>query len=287
MASESGASNNRGELRTRVVSAAILAPAALAAVVLGGFAFAALVAALAAVAFWEWTAITDADDPGWARALAGACLIAGLLSLELSSVWPALWLVAVPAVLALAGGIGAPAFRWIGLGLLYVALPCGGLIVLRQADPLGWGAAILYLLFVVWATDIAAYFGGRGFGGPKLWPRVSPKKTWSGALSGLVAAIAAGGATVGLTMGGNVRAGLVLAVPLSVAAQAGDFLESAVKRRFGVKDSGRLIPGHGGVLDRVDGLFGAAALAWLLALAGLGEDILALPGGETIARAGQ
>ena len=153
-------------------------------------------------------------------------------------------------------------------------------MLLRQAEaPVGW-AAVLFILVVVWATDIAAYFAGRGIGGPKLWPRVSPKKTWSGALGGTAAALVAGGLVVALSGIGGFVTGAALAVPLSIAAQAGDLFESAVKRKFGVKDSGTIIPGHGGVLDRVDGLFGAAALAWLLAGLGLGGGILMLPGVE-------
>ena len=95
-----------------------------------------------------------------------------------------------------------PSLRWLSRGMAYVAVPCAAFIVLRQAEPFGW-AAILYILVVVWATDIAAYFGGRAMGGPKLWPRVSPKKTWSGALSGLVAAVVRGGLTVALTGAGD------------------------------------------------------------------------------------
>jgi phosphatidate cytidylyltransferase len=210
------------------------------------------------------------------RLLGLMCLVLGLLALQVWSVAAGLALVAVPAALALLAGIARRPLRWIGLGLVYLGVPCAAVILLRQAEPFGW-AAILYVLFVVWATDIAAYFGGRTLGGPKLWPRVSPKKTWSGALSGLAAAVVAGGATAGLATGGSVRAGLVLAVPLSIASQAGDLLESALKRRFGAKDSGHLIPGHGGVLDRIDGLLGAAAMAGLLALLGLGSTLLMLP----------
>ncbi len=276
MASDGAGVAGRGELRTRVVSAAILAPVALAAVIYGGLPFAALVTLVAAIAFWEWTAIGKADDPAWPRATALLCLVVGLIGLAaLGPDW--IMLVAAAAVLAIVAGLHRPMFRWIGLGLVYVAVPCASFIVLRQSEPFGW-AAILFILCVVWATDIAAYFGGRAFGGPKLWPRVSPKKTWSGALTGLVAAVLVGGLVVWLTRAGYPRTGLFLAAPLSIAAQAGDLFESAMKRRFGVKDSGSIIPGHGGVLDRVDGLFGAAALAWLIAVLGLGGITLALPG---------
>jgi len=274
LALETSATTGGSELRRRVVSGAILAPVALAAVLLGGFLFALLVAVVAAIAFWEMTGMAEARS--WPRVGSLVCLVAGLILLEGGSGYWAGALILIPAALALAAGIGERSLRWIGLALVYVGVPCAGFIVLRQAAPHGW-AAILYILLVVWATDIAAYFGGRAIGGPKLWPRVSPKKTWSGALTGLAAAVVAGGATAGLAISGNMRAGLALAVPLSIAAQAGDLLESAVKRHFDVKDSGHIIPGHGGVLDRVDGLFGAAALAWLVALAGLGGEILTLP----------
>jgi len=268
--------SGQSDLLTRIISAAVLAPIAVVAVIVGGLPLTALVALVAAIAFWEWTAIGNASDPMWARVLALACLVVGLFGLAtLRSDW--VILIAAAAVLAVLAGTRMPPLRWMGLGLVYVAVPCAGFLLLRDAEPFGL-YAILFLVVVVWATDIAAYFGGRALGGPKLWPAVSPKKTWSGALTGLAAAIAAGGITIGLTKAGDYRAGLLLAAPLSIAAQAGDLFESAVKRKFGVKDSGSIIPGHGGVLDRVDGLFGAAALAWLLAVAGLGGGILLLPG---------
>lgn len=276
MAPEPKAPSGSGELGKRIASAAVLAPVALAAEVLGGLPFAAFVALAGLIGFWEWTTIASADDPAWPRIAAAACLAAGILALATVGPRPALVLIGVPTVLALLAGFRLRTPLWVGLGLLYVAVPCVGFILLRGAAPFGW-AAILFILLVVWATDVAAYFGGRLIGGPKLWPRVSPKKTWSGALTGLAAAIVVGGLTVALTGTGDARLGLALAVPLSVASQAGDLFESAFKRRFGAKDSGRVIPGHGGVLDRVDGLFGAAALAWLIAAIGLGGEILALP----------
>ncbi|HWT31642.1 MAG TPA: phosphatidate cytidylyltransferase [Propylenella sp.] len=271
-------SSSDSELRTRIVSAVVLAPVALATMFLGGIVFAFLVVLVAVIAFWEWTSITGAVEPFWLRIGCLVFLAVGLFAVAWSRTDWALILIGGPALVSLIAGYRLPSPLWTGVGLAYVAIPCAGFIVLRRAEPDGL-AAILYVLIVVWATDIAAYFGGRALGGAKLWARVSPKKTRSGALSGLAAAVVAGGIVVWLSSAGAVIAGLVLAAPLSVASQAGDLLESALKRRFGVKDSGRIIPGHGGVLDRIDGLFAAAALAWFLAAVGLGGDVLSLPGG--------
>jgi phosphatidate cytidylyltransferase len=270
------ASTARSELRARVVSSLVLIPAALAAGIMGGLPFALVVAAFGAIALWEWTAMAGASEPVWLRPAAATCLVAGLLALLFFwAAWP-LALIAVPALAMLALGSRRPSFLWTGLGLLYVGVPCAAFILLREAEPSGW-AAVLFILLVVWATDIGAYFGGRSIGGPKLWPRISPKKTWSGALTGMFTACVTGGLTVWLTRTGGAAMGVLLAVPLSAASQAGDLFESAMKRRFGVKDSGHIIPGHGGVLDRVDGLFAAAALAWLIAGTGLGGELLQLP----------
>jgi phosphatidate cytidylyltransferase len=247
---------------------------------MGGLFFAAIVLVVAAIALWEWTAVTRSDDPAWLRAGALAALIAGLAAVAFEVDWIPLGVAAL-VLLTLSAGFFHRSAAWIGFGVVYVSVPCTGFMLLRQAEP--WGlAAVVFVLMVVWATDIGAFFGGRAIGGPKLWPRVSPKKTWSGALSGVVAAMAAGGVTIALAGAGRVAAaGVALAIPLSIACQAGDLLESAVKRRFGAKDSGHVIPGHGGVLDRVDGLFGAAALAWLIAALGLGDGILVIPGSAT------
>src|SRR4051794_31631969 len=147
---------------------------------------------------------------------------------------------------------------WLAAGVAYAALLLFAPLILRRDPELGF-VAILFLFAVVWVTDIAAYFAGRAFGGPKLWPEVSPKKTWSGALGGTLGGIATGVLTVKL-MGVSVSPMLVVvACFLSVIAQAGDLLESAFKRHFGAKDAGQLIPGHGGVMDRLDGFLTAAA----------------------------
>jgi phosphatidate cytidylyltransferase len=280
---EAGAAGGaRSELRTRVVSAALLAPVAIAGIVFRGFPFALLVTVVAGIAFWEWTSITRSTEPHWMRVGALASLVVGLFFFAMADPeegpnWP-IGLIALAATATLAVGWRHLAFLRAGLGLLYVGIPCIGFIVLRRPEAAGL-AAVLFLLAVVWATDIGAYFGGRAIGGPKLWPRVSPKKTWSGAISGLGSAVIAAAATVAATGVGRPLTALLIALPLSIAAQAGDLFESAVKRRFGVKDSGRIIPGHGGVLDRVDGLFGAAAIALPLVALGLGGGVLAaLPG---------
>lgn len=264
------------ELQTRIASSAVLAPLALAAVLVGGLPFAVLIAVMAGAGLAEWTGIAGAPSPAL-RIGAITLLCAGLLTLALSGDHRlGAALLGAPTLLALAVGLRDHAFRWLGYGLVYVALPSAGLLLLRQAEPYGW-AAVLFILAVVWATDVAAFFGGRAIGGPKLWPRVSPKKTWAGAISGFVAALLVGGIVTILAGSGAFWVGAALAAPLAIAAEAGDLLESAVKRRFGVKDSGTTIPGHGGVLDRVDGLLGAAALAWLIAALGFGGGVLALP----------
>jgi phosphatidate cytidylyltransferase len=167
------------------------------------------------------------------------------------------------AVSILARMLGAPRPAWLGVGVLVAAVPCGLLIWLRLGGAEGgeWGrVTVLWLLAAVWATDIGAYVAGRTIGGPKLWPAVSPNKTWAGLVGGAAAAGAAGVATAWLVE--PVQPGFLgpFSAALAVVAQGGDLAESAVKRRFGVKDSGRLIPGHGGLYDRVDGLIAAIVL---------------------------
>ena len=160
---------------------------------------------------------------------------------------------------------------WLAAGIGYAAVLLFAPLILRRDPALGF-AALAFLFAVVWATDIAAYFAGRALGGPKLWPAVSPKKTWSGAIGGTLGGIAAGLLTAKL-FGLSIAPMLVLVAGLlSVVAQAGDFLESAVKRQFGAKDAGSIIPGHGGVMDRLDGFLTAAAAAAMVGLIRGGLD---------------
>jgi phosphatidate cytidylyltransferase len=147
-------------------------------------------------------------------------------------------------------------------GIAYFLLALVSLIWLRHGNP----AQVVLLLAAVWATDIGAYLAGRWIGGPRMAPSISPGKTWSGAAGGLLAAVLVALALAAATTGAFRAGPALLALVLSLAAQAGDLLESAVKRRCGVKDSGRLIPGHGGLLDRVDGILAAAPVLALLEL---------------------
>jgi phosphatidate cytidylyltransferase len=158
-----------------------------------------------------------------------------------------------------------PGRLWAGTGVLYAAALLVPAVMLRNETTLGF-AAILFLFAVVWAEDTGAYFAGRLIGGPKLAPAISPHKTWSGALGGTVAGIVAGSLVIAAAGVPWRPAHLAVAFALTVAAQLGDLAESAVKRRFGVKDASALIPGHGGMMDRVDGLLFAATAALAIGL---------------------
>jgi phosphatidate cytidylyltransferase len=159
------------------------------------------------------------------------------------------------------------AWRWSVPGLLVIGLACLGFLALRELPARGL-TIVLWLILVVVATDVGAYAAGRRFGGPKLWPRVSPNKTWAGLGGGVLCAACTGAAVAVLTGGGMAGAAALLSAGLAVVAQGGDLVESAVKRRFGVKDAGRLIPGHGGLLDRLDGLTAATLAVVAAALLG-------------------
>ncbi len=159
---------------------------------------------------------------------------------------------------------------WIAIGIAYAVAAFLASVAVRLDQVWGF-AALMFILLVVWMTDIGGYFAGRGIGGPKLWPRVSPKKTWAGAVGGVVLslAVAAGFAAFGI---GRLVPLLLLATVLTVLSQLGDLFESAVKRKFGVKDSSQIIPGHGGLLDRLDGFVFAVVAAAAIGLSRGGAD---------------
>ncbi|NVO14021.1 MAG: phosphatidate cytidylyltransferase [Rhodoplanes sp.] len=258
----------RSDTLVRVVSAVVLAPLAIGAVVVGGWPFVLFWAVAAIGVYWEWTSeILRAPRRHLAigvAVLAFAGLIAGMGR-------PGL------AVLVLIGGIAGMAYAirerraWCIAGLVYAGLVLAGPVVLR-ADPVSGVAAIFFLFAVVWATDVLAYFGGRLIGGPKLAPPISPAKTWSGSLTGALGGVVAGVAVALVAGVPNPLAVAWLALVLSVVSQAGDLFESAIKRRFGVKDSSRIIPGHGGLMDRLDGFLAAAGVAALVGVMRGGFD---------------
>jgi phosphatidate cytidylyltransferase len=215
----------------------------------------------------EWLFVVQAMRPRVTAAGAALLAVAGVaLALGLSG-----W-----ALLAIAVGLLAVAAlasinrAWALAGLLYAAAALFGAVLVR-ADPQSGFIALLFVLLVVWITDIGGYFAGRGIGGPKLWVRVSPKKTWAGAIGGFAGslAVAAGFAASGF---GRMVPLLLLGAVLSIVSQLGDLFESAVKRHFGVKDSSNVIPGHGGLLDRLDGFVAAIVMAAVIGVIRGGFD---------------
>jgi phosphatidate cytidylyltransferase len=263
-AAEQGSRN----LLLRVAAAAVLAPAAIAIAYAGGWLWTALVTLASIGLYVEWLMIVGAARErrvvvagGAALAISGLCLAAGRID---------------AALVALVFGFAAVAWlsperrHWTAAGFFYAAAAELASVLVRLDQTHGFVALILILL-VVWVTDIGGYFAGRGIGGPKLWPRVSPKKTWAGAIGGFAASLAVAGGFAGLGLG---KAGplLLLGAALSIASQLGDLLESAVKRRFGVKDSSQLIPGHGGLMDRLDGFVAAIVTAAIFGLLRHGVD---------------
>lgn len=258
------------DLKLRVLSAVVLAPVALGAAWMGGWYFAVLLA-VAALLMAQEVARLLYLTPGIAVGPrdAGGLAVAGLAAIVLTTAGlPGAALAAGGAVLAFALAVRS----WIGrpmtpalIAYSYVVLPLVALIWLRNDPELG-RAAIFWLLATVWAIDICAYFAGRFIGGPKLAPSISPKKTWAGLIGGMTGAAAVGVVTSLWIGAGSPLLLALIGVGMTVLEQAGDFFESALKRRAGVKDSGTLIPGHGGILDRVDGLVTVAAGAALLAL---------------------
>ena len=255
----------RSELLLRVLSALVMAPVAIGAVWLGSWPFVVFWTLAAIGVAWEWTGLTAGDARRSALAAGVAALAAAAVAMLAGRFGIA---VAAAAAGAVAAAAIAPAGRrlWTGAGIAYAGVLLLAPALLRADASLGL-AAIIFLFAVVWATDIAAYFVGRAIGGPKLWPAVSPKKTWSGGIGGALAAVAAGLA-VTTTAGLDSRPLVIaLCLVLSAVSQAGDFLESAVKRHFGAKDASHLIPGHGGFMDRLDGFWAAALAAAVIGLA--------------------
>ena len=260
-------------LKRRILSAVILAPAVLALEILGTWSFALLLAAGAVLLAIEWRHLIasriDQRAGDVAGAAAGVIALAVIVAAAAGFAETALLLALLAAAAAglFAHVVSASPF-WTWLGVLYFSIPLLALVWLRALPDIGL-LTILWLFFVVWATDIMAYVAGRTFGGPKLAPSISPGKTWSGLGGGMAGAAVIGGLMSLVMEPFDLLPSIVLALGLAVVAQIGDLAESSLKRKAGVKDSGGLIPGHGGLFDRIDGLlFAAPVLAVIMMLSG-------------------
>jgi len=275
------------ELGVRVVSALVLAPLAIGAAYVGGRAFLVLCGLAALGVCWEWVTLSAGREAWRLMATGAGALLAaavflgvGWLATPVACIIGGAVMVTVlahsePASQRQAGQTGA-AYRpgWIGLGVAYAGTLLVAPVVLRNEPDEGF-TAIMFLFAVVWTTDVVAYFTGQAIGGPKLAPGVSPNKTWSGALGGAAGGVLATMILVRLARLDHAVDLALVGLALSLAAQAGDLFESALKRRYGVKDASALIPGHGGLMDRLDGFIAAALLAAVLGLLRGGPDAAA------------
>ncbi len=253
------------DLGVRAASGFSLIFVALASTIIGGALFLVAWSLAAAAVLFEWQRLIG----GTALRLRTGVGIIGLV--VVGALARAGDPIAMPLLLVLVAVLAALAGRgrrvWAGSGMAYAGLFVLSIVSLRFSHPDG-ARALLWLFSTVWATDVFAYLGGRLVGGPKLWPRISPSKTWSGTLCGLIA-----GALIGSFAALRDRFAVELVAPMlaltlaaAIVSQAGDAFESAIKRHFGVKDTSRLIPGHGGVMDRLDGFIAAAIFAYLFGL---------------------
>jgi len=267
MSTAAGSTNRLGaDLRVRVISAIVMLVVALGATLLGGWAFAVLVAVGGVALCYEWSLMTrkgDALDTAFWVSATGVVLIVLAVMIDPPRVLgvPVWVLIAAIAPLLILLRSARDA-NLATIGYDYVLLPVVAILWFRNEPEYGL-LATLFLFVVVWGTDIMAYVFGRFLGGPKLWPAVSPKKTWSGALGGTAGAVLGGIVIASQIPGASLGRIAVIAALLSIISQIGDLVESAIKRKNDVKDSSNLLPGHGGVFDRVDGLLFAVAAAGL------------------------
>jgi phosphatidate cytidylyltransferase len=246
------------DLRPRVITGAVLTVIGVAVIWAGGWVFALAAAVVIGLTIWELAAMIAPERRSAAVQLALLSALAVLLARALPGVWT------LPLLIA-PGLAGAGMLR--RHPVLFAVFTAGiliagyGLVWFRDSYSVTW---MYWLVFTVVVTDVAGYFGGKSLGGPKFWPRVSPKKTWAGVISGWVAAAALGAVFYAATQSGAQL--VIIAVLLSFASQLGDIAESAVKRLTGVKDASTLLPGHGGFFDRFDGMLGASIFMLLAAL---------------------
>jgi phosphatidate cytidylyltransferase len=245
----------------RLASGVAMGVLAAACTLSGALPFAGLVVVVAMLLSWEWGRLVHGREADLVIAVhIGAAGVAAVLAAA-GFVGLGLLALSIGAILALLLSLGANSL-FSALGVFYAGLPAVALIWLRSDANLGL-TAVTYLILVVIVSDTAGFLAGRLLGGPKLWPRVSPNKTWAGFVGALVASSIVGALFAFAIAHGSALRLATAGALLSMVAQAGDLAESAIKRRFGAKDTGTLIPGHGGVMDRVDGLVAAATAVGL------------------------
>lgn len=255
------------ELSKRIVSGIVIGAIALVMTYWSPSLFTILMLVIAAAMSWEWGRMVRGatlTDPAMIVHVFAVLLAVLLSASDMAGLAIASTVIGAIAVGALTFGVGNAQLS--GAGVLYTGLPVVALGWIRGDEPLGFSATLFVLLSVI-VTDIGAYASGRTIGGPKLWPAVSPNKTWSGLIGGVLAASLAGGLFAWVSGTGSAPWLASLGLVLGLVAQGGDLAESALKRHFGVKDSSNLIPGHGGVMDRMDGIVTASVIAAIVAFA--------------------
>ncbi len=263
-AQASKTAKSMSDLKPRLIAGAVMAAVALALAYAGPKSFALLVIAVALIMCWEWGRVVRGEEFGLAFVVhAGTIIVAGVLA---AVGLPALGgvAVAIGGIILLVMPLG-PRQAMSAAGVAYVGFPTVAMLWLRADVSLGF-VAILFIFAIVWGSDIGAFVAGRTIGGPKLWPRVSPNKTWAGLLGALAAGLVSGLIFAQVVSGAS---SLVLGtngVLLAFVAQMGDLAESALKRQFGIKDSSAIIPGHGGVMDRADSTVAVSVAVSILAL---------------------
>ncbi len=254
------AGTNWSDLAPRVISGIVMLVAGAAVVWIGGWVFNLVLWCLAGLMLWEAARMFGANS---AKAALLGALGGGILAI--CSLVPGIAVLPLLAAVAISGAGQVTRDKSLYWGFaIWILLACFAMINLREQAGFIW---VLWLICVVIISDIAGYFAGKSLGGPKFWPRISPKKTWSGTIAGWI-----GAGLIGLIFMVPLNAGISLiwiSILVGFAGQMGDIAESAVKRRAGVKDSSNLIPGHGGMLDRFDGMLGASMLVMLLWLSRL------------------
>jgi len=263
----------KSALLTRVLSALVMMPVAIYIILSGGMIYMLLVSLMSLLILFEWNSITRAKPLSLIFILQSLCVFYAILTLSdvlvLSQVSHQYIQVGFIAGLIVLTYLEKACLKFVFLGTLYALLPAISLIWLRNVPENG-AYVVLWLMVIVWSMDTGAYFAGKNIGGPKLAPRISPNKTWAGLMGGIILAMGTGYAFIlysGLALFETPWMILIVSAMLALWSQIGDLFESALKRQFDVKDSGAIIPGHGGIMDRLDGIiFAAPAVALVLYL---------------------